>query len=108
MQSDSHKGRKSVVSYRTALQKLDQQIRQSEERIAALQTRLQAEKWSLHKIRRTSSRSRTKNPVSQLQAQIQDLQTKIKRLHEERFEVYEAGKKAGFLPGELEGKYTDP
>jgi hypothetical protein len=106
--SDARNGRKSASRYRTALQKLDQQIRQGEERLTSLQARLHAEKWSPSKTRRTSSRTKTKDSTSRLQAQIQELQTKIRRLREEHFEVYESGKKAGFMPGELDGKYSDP
>jgi hypothetical protein len=106
--SESPKGRNSVNSYRTALKKLDQQIQQSEERLASLQARLEAEKRSRPKTSRASSRSLTKSSVSPLQVQIDASQMKVKRLREERFEVYESGKKAGFLPGELDGKYTNP
>jgi hypothetical protein len=107
-QSDSLKGGKSAGNYQTALQKLDQQIQQSEERLASLQARLHAEKWSVPKTRRASGRSRPKNSAGQLQIQIQELQMKVKRLREERFEVYESGRKAGFMPGELDGKFTNP
>jgi hypothetical protein len=106
--SESPKGRNSANSYRTTLQKLDRQIQQSEDRLASLQARLQAEKWSRPKTRHASSRSQKKNSTGQLQAQIEELQLKVKRLREERFEVYESGKKAGFMPGELDGKYTNP
>jgi hypothetical protein len=106
--SDSPKGRRSVGSYRTALQKLDRQIQQTEERLTSLRAQLHAEKWSLSKTRRASGRSKPKKSASQLQAEIDGLQLKVKHLREERFDVYESGKKAGFLPGELEGKYTNP
>ena len=52
--------------------------------------------------------AKPKNSQSKLQAEIEELQIKLKRLQEERFEVYESGKKAGFLPGELEGKGIIP
>ena len=107
-QSGTSAGRKSAGSYRTALQKLDRQIQQGEDRLAALQARLHAEKWSRPKTRRASGRSQKKNSTGQLQAQIEELQMKVKRLREERFEVYESGRKAGFLPGELDGKFTNP
>jgi hypothetical protein len=108
LRSDFQKGKNSAAGYRTALQKLEQQIQQSEERLASLQARLEAEKRSRPKTRRASSGSRTKNSASQLQARIEELQMKVKRLREERFAVYESGKKAGFMPGELDGKYTNP
>jgi hypothetical protein len=106
--SDSPKSRPSVSRYRSALQKLDRDIQQSEDRLASRQARLQAEKRAHPKTGRSSGRSRTKSSGSQLQAEIEELQIKLKRLREERFEAYESGKKAGFLPGELDGKYSNP
>lgn len=106
--SGSPKGQASLRSYQTALKKLDREIQQNEERLASRRARLQDEKWVLSKTRRASSRSRTKNSQSQLQAGIEALQIKLKRLRKERFEVYESGKKAGFLPGELDGKGIIP
>ena len=35
---------------------------------------------------------------------IKDWEVKLKRLRQDRFETYDAGLKAGFLPGELDGK----
>jgi len=43
-----------------------------------------------------------------MQDQILELQSKLKRLRQERLDIYEAGKKAGFLPGELDGKGIIP
>jgi len=33
-----------------------------------------------------------------------ELEAKLKRLKQERLEAYETGRKAGYLPGELDGK----
>jgi uncharacterized protein (DUF3084 family) len=106
--SDSPQSHRSVGSYRTALQKLDRQIQQIEERLSSLRAQLHAEKWSLSKTRRASGRSKPKKSASQLQTEIDGLQLKVKHLRDERFDIYESGRKAGFLPGELEGKYTNP
>jgi uncharacterized protein (UPF0335 family) len=43
-----------------------------------------------------------------LREEIEDLELKLKRLQQERSEVYAEGKKAGFLPGELSGKGIIP
>jgi chromosome segregation ATPase len=106
--SGSPKGHATLYNYQTALKKLDREIGQNEERLASRQARLQAEKWVLPKTRRVSGGSRTKSSQGQLQAEIEGLQTKLKRLRKERSEVYELGKKAGFLPGELENKGLVP
>ena len=106
--SGSDKSQTSVRSYRTALQKLDREIQQTEARLTSRRSRLQSERWAPPKSGRSSTRSSGKNSQSQLQAEIEDLQIKLKQLREERFQIYEAGKKAGFLPGELEGKGLIP
>ena len=106
--SDAPKGQASVGRYQTALKKLDREIRQTEERLASRRARFQDERWAPVQLGRSSGRSQPKNSQGKLQAEIEELQIKLKRLQEERFEVYESGKKAGFLPGELEGKGIIP
>lgn len=106
--SDPAKSQASARRYRAALQNLDRAIQQTEARLASRRTRLQAEKWANPQIGKASSRSRTINPQTRLQAEIDELQLKLKQLRDERFKVYEAGKKAGFMPGELEGKGIIP
>jgi len=46
----------------------------------------------------------TASPQDRLRDRIDDVAIKLKQLQDERFETYEAGKKAGFLPSELEGR----
>jgi hypothetical protein len=108
VQSDAPKSQASVGRYQTALKKLDREIRQTEERLASRRARFQAERWAPIQLGRSSGRSQAKNSQNKLQAEIEELQIKLKRLQEERFEVYESGKKAGFLPGELEGRGIIP
>jgi hypothetical protein len=98
------KGKSSPDGYRRSLQKLDREIRQSEERLTSKRARMQAEKWANPKGGKTSNRGQSGASQSQLQAEIEDLQIHLRQLRKERLEVYEDGKKAGFLPGELEGK----
>ena len=107
-QSNSPKGQSSALRYRSTLQKLDREIQQAEERLKSKQARLQSERWALPKTGRISGRSRTKDSSSRLKAEIEELQIKLKLLQNQRFEAYESGKKAGFLPGELDGKYYVP
>jgi len=106
--SEPLKGQGSVRSYRSALQKLDRAIQQNETHLTAKRARMQAEKWANLKSGKASKGTGAKYPQSRLQAEIDALQIKLKQLRDERFEVYEAGKKAGFLPGELEGKGIIP
>ena len=107
VRSDPLKGRESVRSYRSALQKLDRAIQQNEAQLAAKRARLQAEKRANFKSGKASKGAEAENQRSRLQAEIEALQVKLKQLRDERFEAYEAGKRAGFLPGELEGKALD-
>jgi hypothetical protein len=95
----------SVRRLRTALQKLDRAIRQDEERLALKRARSEESRWALPKTGRLSAKSRTTDTQERLQKEIDELQIKLKELRLERDETYEEGRKAGFLPGELEGKF---
>jgi hypothetical protein len=107
-QSDSPKGQNSARRYKTALQKLDRTIRQDEERLQSRRLRLQAERWALPKVGRVSARSQSTDSQDRLKREIEDLETKLKQLRRERAEIYEEGRQAGFLPGELDGKGIIP
>jgi hypothetical protein len=107
-QISSQKDKASLRSFRSALQKLDRAIRKDEDRLKSLRARLQAERWAPPKIGRVSSRDQTTDSQDRLKSEIEELQISLKRLREERFEIYESGKKAGFLPGELDGKGIVP
>jgi len=100
--------RASPARYRSAIQRLDRAVRAAEDRLSSLRARVAAERWAPPKKGRggggDDGRSQTKN----LELQIGEWETKLKRLREERFETYDAGRKAGFLPGELDGKGIIP
>jgi hypothetical protein len=106
--SNPTKNRASIQHYRSALQKLDQAIRQDEMRLESLRARQQSEKWALPKIGRLSRSNTSAGNQAKLQEQIEELQAKIKKDREERDEMYQSGKKDGFLPGELDGKGIIP
>ena len=95
-------------AYRTRIQRLDREIRSSEDRIAALQERLRKERWALPKVGRLSRSSGTSTSQERLQGQIKDLESKVKQLRRERREVFDEGRRAGFQPGELDGKGVAP
>ncbi len=106
--TDSTKGKTSVRSFRTKLQKLDRNIRESKDRLESKRARLRAGQWAVQKTGRSSGRGKKEDSQAQLQAEIEDLEIKLKQLRRERAEVYEEGKKAGFLPGELDGHGLSP
>ncbi len=105
---DTEKDQASLRRFQTALRKLDREIQRTDSRLASLQARIRAEKWENVKTGRSAGRSRTKDSRSKSQAEMEKLQAKLKELHDERFEVFEAGRKLGFLPGELDGKGMMP
>jgi chromosome segregation ATPase len=100
-------GRTSVRSFRNALQKLDRAIRQNQERLESRRARLRSGRWEISKSGRASS-SNAEKSQSRLQEEIEDLEMKLNQLRQERSEVYQEGRKAGFLPGELDGKGIVP
>ena len=95
--------RATLRSFQTRLQKLDRDIQASEERLKLLRARAEAERWAIIKTGKGSKGSGSSSP-EQLRWQILELEGKLAQLRRERGDVYQAGKKAGYLPGELEGR----
>ncbi len=102
------KGRKSPQAFSNAIKKLDREIRQGEDRLTELRSRLQAERWEIVKSGKSSGRTSGNSKQERTTAEIQVLEAKLKRLREERQATYDAGRKAGFQPGELEGRGLVP
>jgi hypothetical protein len=98
----------SASTYRRLLQKLDREIAECEERQFVLRRRADAEKWSVPRTGRSGVRSSTLTPREKLLQQAEELSSKIRSLRRQRTETYEEGKKAGYLPGELDGKGITP
>ncbi len=98
----------SPVSFRNRLQKLDREIRQIEDRLAELRARLVKERWAPPRSGRRSRSTRSGSTEERLQSQIRSLEIKVKYLRQDHSETYSAGRKAGFLPGELDGKGIIP
>jgi hypothetical protein len=96
--------RESLRSYQSRLQKLDREISQTEQKLKVLRLRADAERWAPIKTAKGSRGSGGSATLDQMRWQIQDLETKLAELREERSDVFQAGKRAGYLPGELEGR----
>jgi hypothetical protein len=92
----------SIRSYRAALQKLDRAIRDNEIRMDSLRARLQSEK------KRIASNSLISGNQSRLQEQIDRLHIKVEQARKERADIFQSGRKDGYLPGELDGKGIVP
>lgn len=104
-QSSNDSGKRgSADSYTASLKKLDREIRQAEQRIKQLSSRLYNERWSIKKMGKQASSSLDDTLREKLEREIEELQAKIKLWREERRATYAAGRKAGFLPGELDGR----
>jgi hypothetical protein len=98
--------RRTLASVRASVQKLDREIRQTEDRLRVLRSRAEVQRKA---AQRASSRSPSDdNPRQDSRWQIEELELKLARLREERASVYDSGRKAGFLPGELDGKGIIP
>ena len=98
----------SLKTYRSAIERLERSISKTEDQLKLLRSRLQEERWALPKVGRVSRRSGTADSRNRIQTQVGELEIKLKQMQKERADVYEKGKKAGFLPGELDGKGIIP
>lgn len=107
-QAASSKSRPAIRSFQTALKKLDKAIRKEEEKIQKLHERLRKERWALPKVGRVSGSGLNEEDRARLQAEIEELELKLKQLRRERTATFDDGRKAGYLPGELEGKGIIP
>jgi hypothetical protein len=95
-------------SVRNGLDRLDRQIREATDRLGVLRSRAEtARKENAVRLRRPSARE-GRTAEDRLRTEIQLLEAKLLRLREERLRTYDAGRRAGFLPGELDGKGAVP
>jgi DNA repair exonuclease SbcCD ATPase subunit len=98
----------SLKTYRASIEKLDREIRQSREKLNALRERLANLRWAPPRTGKLSAGPVSESSLEKLGAQVQELEAKLKQLEKERLQVYDEGRKAGYLPGELEGKGIVP
>lgn len=99
--------RGSPAYYRSRIERLDREIRQGEERLKLLKDRDETARkdGSRGSI---GGRGGSGSAAEQLRRQIADLDLRLKQMRVEREEVYANGRRAGFLPGELEGRGVVP
>jgi hypothetical protein len=96
--------RVALRSFQTRLQKLDGDIQRAEERLKLLRARAEAERWAPIKTAKGSRGSGSSAAQDQLRWQILELEGKVAGLRRDRSDTFQAGRKAGYLPGELEGR----
>ena len=101
----SERTRNSLQRYRSGLQKLDKDIRREELALESKQRRLETARHAPPQISRTiTGRNPAAETIQRLEADIKDIRAKLKNLRNERADLYDEGRRAGFLPGELEGR----
>src|SRR5436309_12650461 len=100
--------RGSPAFFRARIQKLDRDMRQTEDRLADLRERIAKERWSAPKVGGRNRSRRSGTSAERLQGQVRGLERKLNYLRQERSDAYSAGRRAGFLPGELDGKGIIP
>lgn len=71
-----------------------------------LRARADAERWTSIKTGKGSRGSAISSAAEQLRWQISELELKLADWRRERSDVFQAGRKAGYLPGELDGRGT--
>jgi predicted RNase H-like nuclease (RuvC/YqgF family) len=104
----SAKNQSSLSRYRKTIQKLDQNIVKEQERRKRLQDRLDDLRREGYRIGDLAKRRRNEESQNRTREQIEELEVNLKLMRKERNDVYDSGRKAGFLPGELEGKGIVP
>jgi hypothetical protein len=96
--------RESLRFYQTRLQKLDRDIGQAEQKLKLLRLKAAAERWAPIKTAKGSRGSGSSSAQDQTVWEIKELEIKLESLRRERADTFQAGRKAGYLPGELEGR----
>jgi hypothetical protein len=100
--------RLSATHYRTALERLQNDIARTRERLDAARKRFEAERSMPFRLGRNGSQTGSSLNQQKIQVQLQELESRLSRLQEERRKTYDEGRKAGYLPGELDGKGITP
>ena len=97
--------RPGATRYRVALEKLQKEILRTQERVGSVRKKLELEKNAPLRIGRSATLA---GNWQKLQAQLEEWESRLKRLQEERLRLYDEGRRAGFLPGELDGRGITP
>ncbi len=99
---------KPDVRVRSVIQKLDRDIRQVEDRLGALRRKADAERWAPPRAGPVARRGSALPNEEKIREDIAGLELKLKRLREDRLDAYNDARKAGLLPGEIDGKGITP
>jgi hypothetical protein len=97
--------RATLRSFQSRLQKLDRDIALAEERLKVLKAKADAERWAPVRTIKGSKGSASSSQ-DQLRWQILELEGRLELMRRDRSDTFQAGRKAGYLPGELENRGT--
>jgi chromosome segregation ATPase len=100
--------RGSLSRIRSRLQKLDRNIRQEEVRLEKMQDRIGELRRDSYRISNISKIPANEESKRKTLEQIEESKDKLRALRRERSEIYDNGRKQGFLPGELQGRGIIP
>jgi len=96
--------RATLRSFQTRLQKLDRDIALAEDRLRMLRAKADAERWAPVQIGKGAKGSGKSSSQEQMRWMILELEGKLAGMRRDRVDTFQAGRKAGYLPGELEGR----
>jgi hypothetical protein len=94
--------RPALSTFQSRLQKLDRDIAQADAKLKILKARVDAERWAPVKTSKGSLGSGPSSAQNQLRWQLLDLEGQLSTMRKERGDIFLEGRKAGYLPGELE------
>ena len=95
----------SAIRYRVALEKLQKEILRTQERLDSVRKKLELEKTAPLRIGRSATLA---GNWQKSQAEVEEWESRLRRLQAERRKLYDEGRRAGFLPGELDGRGITP
>jgi hypothetical protein len=99
---------KASPGVRASIRKLDREIKLTEDRLRTLRRQAEAERWAPPRAGKVTRRGTAVQNEERIREEISELETKLNRLREERFQIYDDARKSGLLPGEIDGKGIIP
>ena len=94
----------ALKSCRSTIERLDRQIREARDRLELLRGRLDAARKEDSELWRPSRTAASRGKAQQVREQVADAETRLSRLREDRLAAWDRCRRAGFLPGEIEGR----
>lgn len=100
----SKAGASALKSCRATIERLDRQIREGQDNLDLLRRRLDAARREDAEMWRPSRSAASRGRTQQVREQVAAAEARMRRLREERLAAWDRCRRAGFLPGEIEGR----